>query len=295
MSLLSGFFTLPSALALYVYKRMRFELSLWQGLESGSEIIRKADPRYAQLLSDLVDSQIKNEMQEFLDKARIRKDLIFVETPNLGICSASGTNFFKNGDAVIEVAPGFYEFDKDACKFVMKHEISHIKHNDFFTTLCVPCVCQLAASIFGMCFLSFLPALVVAFAVSIVSYALFSQWREAKADDFAIENSSVEELKGGRRFFIAFQKVSIEERNTFWKRITISPGGDMRLDISHPSITSRIQKIEMALRAKNININVEKQMSNARLIIFIANKKREIGRAIEQAGGIPSITNPFTG
>ena len=160
---------------------------------------------------------------------------------------------FKNGDAVVTVAPGFYEADKDACSWIIKHELSHIKHNDHFTMLCVPCVCQLAAAIFGMCFLSFFPALGLAYAVGLVSLVLFARWREAKADDFAIENSSNEELKGGRRFFMAVQQTNIEVRNTFWRRFTISASGDMRLDTFHPSITSRIQKIERALSARNID------------------------------------------
>src|SRR3989338_231014 len=231
MSLVSGLFTLPVGTAFQAYKQVRFELPLEQRNLFGSERVYKADPRYAQLLSTLPGSHIKSAMQPFLDKAGVRKDLIFVETPNLGICGALGTNMLSNGDAAVMVAPGFYEADKDACSLIMKHEISHIKHNDLFTIQCVPCVCQLAASIFGMCSLSFLPALGLAFTVGIVSQALFSQWREAKADDFAIENSSDEELKGGRRFMMAMQETSIEERNTFWKRIAISASGEDRKSV----------------------------------------------------------------
>lgn len=287
MSLVSGLFTLPVGTAFQAYKQVRFELPLEQRSLLGSERVYKADPRYAQLLSTLPGSHIKSAMQPFLDKAGIREDVIFVEAPNLGFCSASGTNMFRNGDAAVMVAPGFYEADKDACSWIIKHEISHIKHNDLFTMQCVPCVCQLAASIFGMCSLSFLPALGVAFTVGIVSLALFSQWREAKADDFAIENSSDEELKGARRIFMAMQETSIEERNTFWKRIAISASGDMRLDILHPSITSRIQKIERALRTRNIDINIEaeRRKLDGGLKAYVTNKKREIEQAVEQAGG----------
>lgn len=194
---------------------------------------------------------------------------------------------FRNGDAALMVAPGLYEADKDACSWIIKHEISHIKHNDLFTMQCIPCVCQLAASIFGMCSLSLWPALGVAFTVGIVSQALFSQWREAKADDFAIENSSDEELKGGRRFFMAMQETNIEERNTFWKRIKISANGDMRSDILHPSITNRIQKIERALRTRNIDIDIEaeKRKPDGGLKACITNNKREIEQAAERAGG----------
>jgi len=286
MSLISGLFTFPFGTAFQAYKQVRFELPLERKSSLGSERVYKGDPRYAQILSTLPGSHIKNAMQPFLDKIKIRKDLIFVEAPNLGFCSASGTNMFKNGDAAIMVAPGFYEADKDGCTWVMKHEISHIKHNDPFTIQCVPCVCQLAASIFGMFFLSFLPALAVAFTVGFVSLALFSRWREAKADDFAIENSSDEELKGGRRILMAMQEADIAKRNTLWKRITISASGDNRLDVLHPSITSRIQKIERALHARNIDVDIEaeRRKLDSGLKAYITNKNREI-KAVEQAGG----------
>jgi hypothetical protein len=287
MSLISGLFILPAGTAFQAYKQVSFELPLEESSLVSSERVYKDDPRYAQILSTLPGSHIKSAMQPFLDKAKIRKDLIFVENLNLGFCSALGTNMFRNGDAAVIVAPGFYEADKDACSWLMKHEISHIKHNDPFTMLCVPCVCELAASIFGMCSLSFLPALGVVFTVGNVSEALFSQWREAKADDFAIENSSDEELKGARRIFMALQEASIEERNTFWKRIAISASGDTRLDILHPSFTSRIQKIERALRIRNIVIDIEaeRQKLDGGLKAYTTNVKRAIEQAVERAGG----------
>jgi len=288
MSLISGLFTLPVGFAFQAYKQARYEFPLAGRGAFGMEIrVYKGDPEYAQVLGTLPGSHIRSAMKTFLDMTGIREDLIFVETPNLGFCSAAGTNKFRNSDAAILVAPGFYEADKDACSWVMKHEISHIKHNDPFTMQCVPCICQLAASIFGMRCLSFLPAVGLAFTVGIVSHALFSQWREAKADDFAIENSSDEELKGGRRFLMAMQEMNIEERNTFWKQIAISANGDMRLDILHPSLTSRIQKIEKALRARNADINIEaenKKLAGG-LKEYMSNSKREIEEAVEKAGG----------
>ena len=84
----------------------------------------------------------------------------------------------------------------------------------------------------------FLPALVFAFTI-----------------DFAIKHRSDEELKGGRRFLMALQKVNIERRNTVWERIVVSAKGKNRLDFLHPSIASRIEKIESALRDRKIQID----------------------------------------
>lgn len=291
MSLISGLFTLPFATALQAYKQARFEFPLEQRSFFGSKRIYKSDPIYTQLLDKLPGSHIKNAMQPFLDKVGIREDLIVAENLNMGFCAALGTNIFRNSDAAILLAPGFYEADQDACTWIMKHEISHIKYNDTFTIQCVPSICQLAASIFGMRSLSFLPALGLAFIVGFVSQTLFSNWREAKADDFAIENSSDEELKGARRISIAMQKMNIEERNTFWKRIAISASGNNRLDNLHPSTTSRIQKIERALLARNITIDIEaeKEKIDGGLKAYMTNNKRELEKVIEEAGGTFSI------
>lgn len=287
MSLFSGLFTLPVGFALQAYTQACFEFPLEQRSLFGSKRIPKTDPAYAEVLSTLPGGHIKTAIQPFLDKSGIRKDLIVVEAPNLGFCTALGTSMFTKSDVAVLVAPGLYEADKDACNWVMKHELSHIKYNDTFTIHFVPCICQLAASIFGMRSLSFFPALGLALTVALVSQALFSKWREARADDFAIENSSVEELKGGRRFLMAMQEASIEERNTFWKRVTISASGDVRLDTLHQPFTSRIQKIERALHARNaeIDIEVERQKFGGKLKPYMANKKHEIEQAIERSGG----------
>ncbi len=282
MSLISGLFTLPVRSAFQAYKQARFEFPLEKSSMFGPERIHKTDPRYTPALNSLPGAHIKPAMQTFLDGAGIRKDLIFVETAIPGFCAAAGTNMFTKGDAAVIISPGFYEADRDACSWVMKHEISHIRHNDLFTKHLEPCICQLAASIFGMCALSVVPAVALAFTVGIVSFVLFSRWREGKADDFAIENSSIEELKGGKRFLTAIQETSIEERNTFWKRVRISSSGNDRLDILHPSLTSRIQKIERTLLAKNAKIDpeIEKEKLN-KMKGFLAEKKREIEQCNE--------------
>ena len=134
--------------------------------------------------------------------------------------------------------------------------------------------------------LSFLSTLGLVFIVGLVSHSLFSQWREAKADDFAIENSSDEELKGGRRHLMALQETNIEKRNTFWKRIAISASGNNRLGISHPSLTSRIQKIENTLLARNAEINpeTERQKLNG-LKVYMVNEIQEREQAVERSAG----------
>jgi hypothetical protein len=236
MSLINGLFTLPYFQAERAYRVATLKFS---GPRPGARI----------------DASIREKMQEFLEHSGIRQDLIFLEAGG-ALPTAAGTNIFMKGCAIITL-PEWLTLDENACSWMIKHELSHIKNSDAFTTLCISGTCQLAASIFGMRYLSFWPALGLAYAVGETSDILSRRWREAKADDFAIENSSDEELKGGRRSLKALQTVLIRKRTTRWKQLKISSSGNYMLDISHPSLTSRIQKIEDALRARGITIEID--------------------------------------
>lgn len=282
-----GLFYLPLGYAMQTYKDTCFEFPLVERVRSGERRVYKNDPRYNSLLASLPGHQIKDDMKPFLARHQIREDLIFVETPNLGVGVANGSNRFTRHDAAIFIAPGFYDTDKDACCFLLKHEISHIKNNDVFTIALVPAICSLSIVIFGMFFLSFLATICLGVSISEISKSLFSQWREAKADDFAIQNSSDEELKAGRRLLIAMQAVNIDECKAFWKRIMTSANGDNRLDIFHPSLTSRIQKIDKTLYNRHVEIDevIERHKIDI-LKAFLGAKTREVEQIIQQQGGI---------
>lgn len=299
MSLLSGLFTLPIHSALQAYKAAHYELLLQRKhidvatQTTCYERFLKKTCTDQTILENIRGMYIKTmAMQDFFTKSGIRSDVMVVETPNIGLCQAVGTNIFKGSDAVILVEPGLYQVDKNLCTITIKHEVSHILNNDEFTKPCVVGVCQLAASIFGMRCLSFWPALGISFTVGIVSQSLFSMWREAVADDFAIENSSDPELKAFRCYLIALQELHLENRNTFFRRCVISVNGDDRLDIFHPSCTSRIKKIEKALRDRNAPLLVDGAKDERQQIEslnrYTKKKVIAINEAAKQTGGILS-------
>lgn len=216
--------------------------------------------------------------------------MIVVETPNLGICTAQGTNLFRKGDAVVSLAPGLHDKDKEACHWVMKHEISHIKNNDTFTMPLIGSISSTATAVFGTLTMPWFSATALTISVGLTAFSLFSQWREGEADNFAIENSSNEELLGGRRILMAFQQMNLDECQTFWKKIAVSSYGNNTLDISHPSLTSRIEKIEKVLEKKGIVVDKEgeaRKIENLKL--FMIDKKSEIEKALAEAGGFLGI------
>ena len=266
MFLIQPIFTLPFGFALQIYGHTHFEVPI-QRYSSGfgpPKRVHRTDPEYSDRLSRLEAKTVKAAMQSFLGTIGMRQDVIFLEEANPGFCAAAGTNYFTKGQAAIKLEPGFYEADGAACIWLMKHEISHIKNNDAFTMNCIGFICQLAASIFGMYYLSFFPACALAYTVGYVALSIASRWREAKADDFAIENSTDEELKGGLRCLTATKETILElrnkQRNTFWSRWTISEQGESRFDFSQPSLTSRIQKIEQAMKARGMTLGPDDKL-----------------------------------
>jgi hypothetical protein len=286
MSYIIPFLSLPFGYAFQAYKNVSFELPL----VFFSERVYKGDPYYNMTLRNLPGNHVKEEIQPFLDKEKIREDLIVVETPNLGICAAQGTNLFRKGDAIVMLAPGLHDKDKEACHWVMKHEIGHIKNNDLFTMPLIGSISSTVAAVFGTLTMPWLSATLLTATVGITAFSLFSKWREGKADDFAIENSSDDELLGGRRFLMSLQQMNLHERQTFWKKIEVSPYGNNTFDILHPSLTSRIEKIEKVLEKKGIVVEKEREAREIEsLKLFMIDKKSEIEKAIADAGGFLGI------
>lgn len=207
-------------------------------------------------LKTSTEVKVKELFTPFLKEQGVRDDVLFVEQKNAGVFSASGINIKSIGTPVIQMNPGSYEIDPDAAHFVLKHEIAHIKHNDFLIKKLASVVASVAAVVFGFALsLGFLPLLATTIAIVAAVTLPISQWRERKADDFAIKNSSAEELKGGRRFFKAFQEVNKGKRKNFISKLLYSKTGEPRLALTHPSFASRIKKIELELATRGIAID----------------------------------------
>jgi hypothetical protein len=253
------FLSSPFGYSLQAYKSTRVEIPIVANTLFRQRRVYKGSEEYDQAITTLAGCNIKTELQPFFDRMGVRKDLIVIERFNFGFCAAQGTNFFTKGDAIISVAPNFQNVDKDACHWAMKHETCHIKNNDCFTMPLVPAICSIAAATFSTFLMPVIPTLLVTISIGCIAQAIFSQYREGKADDLAIAESSVEELKGGRRFLMALKAANLEARKTTWKKLVISSTGENRLDFLHPSTASRLRKIEHVLKQKNIGIDDQEE------------------------------------
>ncbi len=135
------------------------------------------------------------------------------------------------------MAPKFNEVDEDAFSFVVKHELSHIKHNDLFTISAVGLVAYLGLRFFmnektpKSLFINYLTYL-----LPVMPMILFSRYRERKADEYAISHSSNKELEGALRFF---------------KALNFLNGLPSFFDPFHPSLDQRMNQVKNALIQRN--------------------------------------------
>jgi hypothetical protein len=215
-------------------------------------VSQKKGPQRSVLGIDFIENQgIKREFGSFLVKNKIRPDVIFGEIlrNESNSCNQScscGNNFYTKGRAVVIVERGFYLFDTDACKAVIKHELGHIKHNDRFRINLIGSI-VFCTAVFFMTLLN-AEILLLCPAALILRDIILTRRAEHQADDFAIKEATSDELKGFRRFLKVGKPLS------FWGKLVIS-FQDRSLYWSHPSDKSRIVRVEKELRMRNVLID----------------------------------------
>lgn len=117
------------------------------------------------------------------------------------------------------------------------------------------------------------------------------QHREGKADDLAIVEGTNQELKGGRRFLVCARGWNLAmcnpEKNAtmlakLFMKIRFTSKGENRFDFYHPSLESRIKKIDNELKARNIQIDRQEEDEKGPKMVqlmlgvayFIANNRK---------------------
>lgn len=242
---------------------------------------KEIDSLNPEFLSTVVKALSTNRyhglMADFLEKEKIRKDLLIVGS-SVGFARARGSNICGSF-AFIQVCKlsELYETDREALNFVIKHEIAHIKNCDNISIKLV----ELVSAVSTAFFLSFVHrsgvfvTMLASGVVAAVTGSIFELFREIKADDFAINKSSDEELLGGRRFFKTFAQIQRTLTDNFAKRLIFSAEGNTRFlfDSRHPPNTWRIKKIERELSRRCISIcNEEEEKKTEQLCSFLEAK-----------------------
>lgn len=200
---------------------------------------------------------IHEHMQPFFQKMKLREDLIVAQAPTSLTFGSVGSNFFTQGDLAIYLSTELCETDHEACYFMIKHEVSHIKHEDFFIMWTAATVTALSLATLAQGKQTRLNNLQRAAIIGAMAYLVktaCSQYIEGRADSFAIAESSLEEIKGGRRFLTAVLQTHLENSFSF----------------QHPTLHSRIAKIDLELEKQGVQIDneVETKKIDAIMTLF---------------------------
>lgn len=204
-------------------------------------------------------SKYNERLRPLVDSGLVSDRVVAYESPrlNIGHGTALGSRLVaevKDQYVIVRFREGFYDKDSEAAGFILKHEVGHVEHDDLFyrtvgqEVVALP-VALLAASKFSTI------STVAAYGFFRLAFAIsYSNWCEVRADDFAMELSSKEELQGGLRHFTSMlernRKAVDREDVPSWMKKFVSPEGEFYLDILHPSLSSRVEKVKKAIEGR---------------------------------------------
>lgn len=224
------------------------------------------------LLSATKRGFIESKVQELASKLGINKPIELIEKKGLmGGAQAQGIAFFSSR-AGIAIDPDLADSMPEAeLEFLIAHELSHIKANDLIwmgavssivgviTTLAMSNLFPSSAAYFSpivvaTSMISSLAAL-VGVSVSVIASALFSKWREECADKLGFSVCSDAAQKAAPQFFENIRTSQIEYRNDekgsclskLWRKFLITEAGDVRFDVLHPSLKTRIKYLQLKI------------------------------------------------
>lgn len=191
--------------------------------------------------------KIKEELEPFLKKMNVREDLIFLETSEIKrFFTYHGTNYFTRGDGVIYLPPSkFCDNEKYGCNFFIKRTIIQMEAQEMYNAGFIPI--SLTTTFL---YAPKTPQRAFLYtAMHLLGLQFIAKRNEGIFDDIAIAESSIEELKGGRRISILQQPYTQPPRQLSKELVQLVD------QLFH----NRIQKIEFALKQRNAQIEEEQK------------------------------------
>jgi beta-lactamase regulating signal transducer with metallopeptidase domain len=139
------------------------------------------------------DKDLVLTVTELIKEIGIKKIITAFDIPGGRFFGAGGNAFYKPR---VSISFHFFYQNPLAAKYILRHELAHIKNLDSLTRPAVVIIAGLATAVFATYFaMAWFFALPLVILVMVVSFSLFSQYCERKADAWANAKSSVEELQ----------------------------------------------------------------------------------------------------
>jgi len=184
----------------------------------------------------------------------IPKPIAFKESTSAESLQAQGTVLFPGAAGIVYNPALLAQFSEAEWEFFLAHELCHIRSNDqLLFGLCASAIAIVTTVAISILFPSF--ALLTAFSIKtttfgigLIAKVIISRWREICADKQAFAVCSPEAQNGAISAFEKWRNAHIEARNDetvpyivqIWRKLTTSSEGNYRLDLLHPSFTTRI-------------------------------------------------------
>lgn len=155
-----------------------------------------------------------------------------------GEAVAIGNTLFERSIRLTVLDLGVVKLDPDAAMFIAKHELSHLKNNDVVIVQGALLVCNIATSVFC----NWYTPLLLGPVYEQVAKSTFMLYAEYRADSFAFDNATEEEIQGFIRLFEAKLQIRKKPISAVTRYLILSD--------SHPTLESRIKKAQNELKAR---------------------------------------------
>jgi hypothetical protein len=250
----------PLAFSIATHRSTHYKFNVQDPTDSAT-IYPKESRLYKDAIEKIPGHKIKNELSGFFSQQKIRNDVIVNERYHTGssltysgFCIARGTNYSENGDAAIYVLPKLHSTDKEACHWAVKYQAYHIKNNDLFNAPLISAITTVATATFlAFTTIHLIPAILLTGLIGFVANRIFTEHRQAKTEDMAVANSSIEELKGGLRYLRGQEAMGKEVSDL---KITHNLRFTSWATAFKPTNTKRLQKkITDALKKQSVVLN----------------------------------------
>lgn len=253
---------------------------------------KKESAAYEHYLNRFPGHQRKLKLEPFLERTGIRKDLRILEHPAAGYGCAGGANCLTR-DAVIAINSQ-WSVDELTSTWILKHEIGHIKYNDLLVQPLLSIAVSMTAAAILTPMATPIPALLLTLVILKISQIVYDRFSERRADDFAIQESSDEELKGGRRFMLSALQSNLQERKLYCGSLFVTETGEDRINLAHPNLSSRLKKIDAALAKRNVPLDeLEEDQKVTALTTHLINYEARMRTEEEEKSFIQLVYTSF--
>lgn len=203
-----------------------------------------------------------DEIKNLAHQAGIRKDLKFYlseEEDADNSATAFGNNSFMASDLAILVDSNMDILNKTpqcnrkARNFVLKHEFAHLINNDNFHLTTAAAIASIASLALGLVYMKPMFTSLFVLISARTAEIVYSRFMERRADKYAMEHSSVEEIDS----FAAALKESLKRNSTlhaqdFAGKVMYSFEGNSNTDWEHDPLTVRLKAAEVFLQNQRV-------------------------------------------